>query len=436
MAAAKGKDGMLSPYRALDLTDEMGLICGKILGDLGADVIKIEKPGGDATRGTGPFYHDEPDPENSLLWWAYNTSKRGVTLDIETAQGRDLFKKLVEDADFVIESFPPGYMDKLGLGYSELEKINPGVIMVSISPFGQTGPYRDFKTSDIVSFAMGGRMYATGEVDRPPVRMSHHSQSYLHAAADGAVGAMLALYHREMTGEGQQVDVSVQASVALILQSATFWDAVGFVPSREMLYPFVPPPPPGKRLSLVEMRKLADEGNVVIGALWLCKDGQVMWIFWTGEVAPRFNPPLFEWMKAEGEDVSFLDGLDWKTWDRVNDEEFTARIMEMTYHFFRARSTAELMRGAVKHHAMVGPVATTEDIVESDQLADRNYWVQLEHPGKGCVKYPGAFAIATETPIRPTRRAPLVGEHNQEVFGDILGLSEEDILELQQGGII
>ena len=436
MAAAEAKDGMLSPYRVLDLTDEMGLICGKILGDLGADVIKVEKPGGDSTRQTGPFYHDEPDPENSLLWWAYNTSKRGVTLDIETERGQQLFKKLVKHADFVIESFPPGYMDRLGLGYSDLEKINPGVIMVSISHFGQTGPYRDFKTSDIVSFAMGGRMYATGEVDRPPVRISHHSQSYLHAAADGAVGAMLALYHREMTGEGQHVDVSVQASVAIILQSATFWDAVKFVPSREALYPFLPPPPPGKRLPRVEMEKLAEEGNVVMGSLWPCKDGQVMWLFWSGEVAPRFNPPFFEWMKAEGEDISFLDGFDWKAWDRFNDEEFTAKISEMAYHFFRARSVAELMRGAVKHHAMVGPIATTEDIVESDQLADRNYWVELEHPGKGSVTYPGGFAKSTEAPPALSRRAPLVGEHNQEILGDILGLSEDEILELQQDGIV
>ena len=436
MAEKEGRDGMLSPYRVLDLTDEMGLICGKILGDLGADVIKVEKPGGDPTRNTGPFYHDEPDPENSLLWWAYNTSKRGVTLDIETERGKQLFRELVRGTDIVIESFPPGYMDNLGLGYPELERINPGVILVSISPFGQTGPYRDYKTSDIVSFAMGGRMYATGEVDRPPVRISHHSQSYLHAAANGAVGATLALYHREITGEGQHVDVSVQASVALILQSATFWDAVKFVPSREVLYPFAPPPPPGKRLSLVEMQKMAEEGNIVLGVLWLCKDGQVMWLFWSGEVAPRFNPPLFEWMKAEGEDISFLDGFDWKAWDRATDVEFTTKITEMAYHFFLTRSRAELIRGAVKYHAQVGAVATTEDIVESDQLADRNYWVKLEHPDKGSVTYPGGFAKSTEAPPTVIRRAPWVGEHNQEVFADILGLSEEEILQLQHSGII
>src|ERR1035437_9027894 len=119
---------MLGPYRVLDLTDEKGLLCGKILGDLGADVIKIERPGGDSARKLGPFYHDDPDPEKSLFWFALNTSKRGITLNLETADGREIFKKLIKSADFVIESFAPGYLDKLGLGYADLEKINPGVI--------------------------------------------------------------------------------------------------------------------------------------------------------------------------------------------------------------------------------------------------------------------------------------------------------------------
>ena len=129
-----------------------------MLGDLGADVIKIEKPGGDPARNIGPFYHGEADPEKSLFWFAYNTSKRGITLDIETADGQEIFKRLVGTADFVIESFPPGYMDKLGLGYSTLEKINPGMIMISISQFGQTGPYKDYKAPDIVAWATGGVM--------------------------------------------------------------------------------------------------------------------------------------------------------------------------------------------------------------------------------------------------------------------------------------
>ena len=216
-------EGMLSLYRVLDLTDEKGLFCGKLLGDLGADVIKIEKPGGDPARNIGPFYHDEVDPEKSLFWFAHNTSKRGITLGIEEAEGQETFKKLVKGADIVIESFPPGYLDKLGLGYSALEKVNPALIMVSITPFGQTGPYRDYKAPDIVAWATGGKMYPYGDVDRAPIRISHHSQAYLHAGAQAAIGVMMALCYREMTGEGQQVDVSVQEAVAQTVYTA-FWD--------------------------------------------------------------------------------------------------------------------------------------------------------------------------------------------------------------------
>ena len=136
MTENQKKESMLGPYRVLDLSDEKGLLCGKILGDLGADVLKVEKPSGDSARKLGPFYHDEPDPEKSLFWFALNTSKRGVTLDIDTADGREIFKKLVKKADFVIETFKPGYLESLGLGYKDLEKINPAVILVSITPFG------------------------------------------------------------------------------------------------------------------------------------------------------------------------------------------------------------------------------------------------------------------------------------------------------------
>ncbi|GAJ12047.1 unnamed protein product, partial [marine sediment metagenome] len=227
MAEEEKTEGALSPCRVLDITDEKGLYCGKLLGDLGADVIKIERPGGDPARRIGPFYHDEPDPERSLFWFALNTSKRGITLDIESADGQEILKKLVKSADFVIESFPPGYLDKLGLSYSALEKLNPGIIMVSITPFGQTGPYKDYKAPDIVAWAMGGQTYLYGDPDRPPVRISHHSHAYLHAAAEAAVGAMMALYHREMTGEGQQVDISIQESAARSSQRfISSWDMI------------------------------------------------------------------------------------------------------------------------------------------------------------------------------------------------------------------
>ena len=150
------REGLLAPYRVLDLTDEKGFLAGKIFGDLGADVIKIEKPGGDRARCIGPFYKDIPDPEKSLYWFAFNRNKRGITLDIQTADGQSIFKNLVGTADFVIESFPPGFMDKLGLGYEALSKINPRIIMASISPYGQKGPRANYAASELTLWAMGG----------------------------------------------------------------------------------------------------------------------------------------------------------------------------------------------------------------------------------------------------------------------------------------
>src|SRR4030042_5929039 len=215
--------GMLDGRTALDLTDEKGYFCGKILGDLGADVIKIERPGGDPGRRIGPFYKDECHPEKSLFWLTYNTSKRGITLNIETADGKALFMELLRRSDFVIESFPPGYLNRLALSYEEMSRINSRLIWVSITPFGQEGPYSSFKTSDLVSMAMGGLAYITGYPERPPVRIGL-PQSYLLAASHGVAGALIAHYYRGKSGVGQQVDVSSQeAGTRALFLEPLFW---------------------------------------------------------------------------------------------------------------------------------------------------------------------------------------------------------------------
>jgi benzylsuccinate CoA-transferase BbsE subunit len=210
----KKPDLPLSPYRVLDLTNEQGYFCGKILADLGADVIKVEPPEGDPGRKIGPFFKDIPDKEKSLFFLAFNTNKRSITLNIQTHDGQEIFKRLVKTSDFVIESFAPGFMDKLGLNYSALKEINSRMIMVSITPFGQTGPRKDWKGSDIVEIAMGGLSHITGSPDRPPVRVGI-DQAHVVAGTQAAMGAMIAHYHREATGKGQYVDTSIQESVVL-----------------------------------------------------------------------------------------------------------------------------------------------------------------------------------------------------------------------------
>ncbi len=202
-------EGLLSPYRVLDLTGAECLLCGKILADLGADVIRIEGPKGDTTRSQAPFFHDRVSPDLSLFHFHFNANKRSITLDIECTKGKEIFKRLVEKADAVLESFPPGTMTNLGLGYEDLLKVNSRLVMTAISPFGQSGPYRDFKASDLTLWCLGGMAYVSGDPDRAPVQVSS-PQSYLHGAAAAATATLIALYFRELTGESQWVDVSIQ----------------------------------------------------------------------------------------------------------------------------------------------------------------------------------------------------------------------------------
>ena len=179
--------GLLAPYRVLDLTDGRGLLCGKMLADLGSDVVQVEPPGGSPARRIGPFYKGEPGAERSLFWWAYCANKRGITLDMGTADGAALFRRLAGQADFVIESADPGHMASLGLSYEALRELNPRLVMVSITAFGQDGPYADYLASDIVGMALGGFMHLTGDGDRPPLRISM-PQFYQHGSAAGAAG--------------------------------------------------------------------------------------------------------------------------------------------------------------------------------------------------------------------------------------------------------
>jgi crotonobetainyl-CoA:carnitine CoA-transferase CaiB-like acyl-CoA transferase len=197
-------DGILAPYRVLDLTDESGFSCGKILADLGADVIKIEPPQGDAARRLGPFPNDVPDPEKSLYFISYNAGKRGITLNVGTPRGRDLLNRLALRAGFLIETFPPGTLDR--------KNFDPRLIVASITPFGQTGPYRNYKGSDLIMMAMSGLMSLIGEPGKMPLRVSL-PQSPMWAGMYAAAGVLIAHYRRQLTNAGQHVDVSMQSAL-------------------------------------------------------------------------------------------------------------------------------------------------------------------------------------------------------------------------------
>ena len=424
MTKRKKNEGLLSGYRILDLTDHKGIYCAKVLADLGADVIKIEKPGGDATRNIGPFYKDIPHPEKSIFWWAYNTSKRGITLNIETADGKDIFQRLVKTADVVVESFSPGYLDRLGLGYTALCKVNPGIIMTSVSPFGQTGPYKDWKADDLVGWSMAGQAYVTGDDDRPPCQVSF-PHCYLVAGAHAASATLAALYYRELSGEGQRVDVSMQESVLwTTLQLVQFWDMM--------------------KLNLFRAGSRRSMGTALFRLAFPCKDGHVGFLIAGGQLASISMPPLIKWMAEEGMLGAFEDKKDWgpKDWtQKVDAMALTQEIVDAwedsLIKFFANKTKAEIYEKAREKSMIIYPVSTAKDLTENAQLKDRNFYVEVEHPELGeAITYMGSPYKMTEAPWRISRRAPLIGEHNQEIYEEELGLSKDETRLLKEAGII
>jgi len=428
MEAQNAPASLLSGYRVLDLTDEKGMYCGKLMGDLGADVIKIERLGGDPCRNIGPFYHDTPDPNKSLYWFHFNTSKRSITLDIEKSDGRKIFKKLAATADFIIESFPPGYMDSLGLGYAVLEETNPRVIVVSITPFGQTGPYRDYKGPDIAVMAMGGLMYLCGDADRPPVRVTA-AQSCMQAGAQAMVGAMIANWHRVRTGEGQHVDCSMQECMSNVLDTATqAWPLQNIIQTRQG----------GARWT----------GLKPIQVPYPCKDG-----YFGSYPSPEDFEELLKWSKEAGVDLE----ADPKTKEIVDmarpliqksletglartqlfDLEQWKSYLSLRAHFIKRLTKSELEEGAKERHFGWGIISTPKDLLESEQLKAREYFVQVDHPElHDTITYPGATMKFSETPWRISRRPPLIGEHNEEIYEKELGMSREEIIFFRQAGVV
>ncbi len=429
MSGEEKVKGMLSPYRILDLTNERGFLCGKLMGDLGADVIKIEKPGGDPARNMGPFYHDIPDPEKSLYWFAFNSNKRSITLDIETADGQAIFKRLIKSTDIVIESFDPGYMDRLGLGYSSLSQLNPGVIMTSITGFGQTGPYKDYKAPDIVVWALSGNAYMTGDADRPPVTSSFPFSYIIAGALQAAVGTMVALNHRAMMGEGQHVDASTQVGLTweVACEPPGMWLEDGTIMRRMGRTWYRPQVVAGKK-------------TVWTGApmIYQCKDGDINFAIMAGLSYGTSTNALSKWVESEGMAGETTKRLDWTKleWSTVS-QDVVDEIVKDFSRFFMTRTKAELYEGASQRGIMLYPVLTPKDMLGLAQLKSRDYWVEVDHPELGTsITYHGPFLKTSETFENPRRRAPLIGEHNQEVYLKELGMSREELLTLKQMKVI
>jgi crotonobetainyl-CoA:carnitine CoA-transferase CaiB-like acyl-CoA transferase len=399
----------LSGRRVLELADEKGVYCGKLLADMGADVVKIERPGGDATRALPPFLHDAPHPERSLFFLYMNTSKRGITLDIAHDEGRQLFEALARTADVIIDTFPPGYLDGLGLGYRTLRERNPRLVLTSITGFGQTGPARHLRSSDLVASALGGAMHVTGEPDDPPVRLAG-SQADVVASTCAAASTMIALHHSTRSGSGQHVDISTEETTLAMTHVCGVgkWLDDGIVPRRGGTGLFA---------------------SVPSGA-YPCKDGLIYLMV----NRPLHWQALARWIREVTGQSAVVDPL----FEGPSSARAPYRdLLDVYICDLTSRATVEeIYHEGQRRHIALTPVNTAAGVARDAHLAARAYFVEIDHPAAGRLVYPGAPYRHAATPWRVGRPAPTVGQHNDEVYGDELGLSADRRRALQEDGVI
>lgn len=382
-----------------------GPYCTKLLSDLGAEVIKVEPPGGDQARNLPPFFHDEPDPEGSGLFLYLNTNKLGITLNVHTATGKDIFLKLIEDADVLVEDNPPGAMEELGLDHESLKQINPRLIMASITPFGQTGPYRDYKAYHLNVFHGSGEGYLTpGGVEnmgRPPLKVGNLVGEY-DSGLNAAIAILAALYRRRRSGSGQYIDISKQESVM--------------------------------SLNRLDMPRWANEGEVITraklgvpyGGALPCRDGYTVFVTWEVE----------QWDKL----VDFMGNPEW-----TRDEEFKdyasryqngELINALLTEWLAGHDKEELYHQGQAAEVPFAMVYTPQDLADSAQLDERGFFTEVEHPRTGKIRYPSVPYKFSETPVQVQRPAPLLSEHNEEILTRRLGYDKEELSRLGMAGVI
>jgi CoA:oxalate CoA-transferase len=400
-------EGALSVYRVLDLTDGRGAYCTKMLADLGADVIKIERPEGDTARAIPPFVDDVPHPEKSLYFLHRNANKRGITLNLDSLEGRNILKKLVRTADVLVENSPPDYLAELGLDYSVLSEINPGLIMASITEFGHSGPYKDRKGSNLVDFAMSGIMITSGYPGKEPCLLPG-SPAYDAASVHASVSIVAAIYMRSTTGQGQYIDTSVH------------------VTSRTGLYPWIVPNysyalNPGAPPPMSESRMGAQ-----IYPVYPCKDGFIRIIAltprqWDALMRVLDNPEVLQ--TPEWRDFIYRIG---------NADDLYVLMLEYTAKY----TMLELFEAGRREGVPIAPILSIADFYNSPQTKARDYFVEIDHPVAGKADYPGPPYKWTETPAVMKRPAPCLGEHNDEVYCQELDLSKDDLAALMGVGVL
>lgn len=402
----------LDGVTVIDLTHYIaGPYCTKLLADYGAEVIKIERPGsGDPARRLGPFLNDEPDPETSGLFLHLNTNKKSVMLNLKTAQGKTILLDLVSEADILVENFHPRVLPSLGLDYDLLSKVNPRLTMTSISNFGHTGPYRDYKMTEIVAYAMGGVMQGTGMPDREPIKLALTIQQFFagNVAATATLGAFIGA---QLHGEGQQLDLAIM-EIEAGNQDRGISNLACYQYSGEPTF----------------RRMRENIRNILPNGVFPTSDGYVQFAgtqpAWWERVCLMMGRPELAKDPHFTEPESFYQNAERKA-------EVDALLIDWTMR----HTKQEVMETAQHFGYLTGALNTMEDVFADPHLEARNFFVEVDHPVAGRLKYPGPQFKIAETSWR-AGRAPLLGEHNKEILRDRLGFSDQDLVLMRQQGVI
>jgi crotonobetainyl-CoA:carnitine CoA-transferase CaiB-like acyl-CoA transferase len=389
----------LAGVRVLDLGQGIaGPYATKWMGGLGAEVIKIEPPSGDPSRQAGPYRNDEPDPEASGLYLYLNTSKRGVTLDLDTEEGREVLRELAATADIVVESFAPGYLDERGLGYDALREAKPELVLVSVTPFGQDGPYAGMPAEELTLYALSGHMWLTGDEHRPPLKNGGSQPSY-QAGLNALTAALIAYFGALMHGEGTHVDLSALETLGGMMELyGPFASQAGISPRRR--------------------------GNTVsaIYGTYACADGYA---------GVYCLPRNYENMaKAVGMpellEPPFADAD-----ERLRSNDMLEALLTGWFYQHTGKEVFELGK---EHRFPAGYVATVEDLAESEQLRERHFFAEDDHPRAGHLRFP-AHLWLSDGHGWESARAPELGQHTDEVLAE-LGYDDERRAQLRAAGAL
>lgn len=394
--------GALEGVKVLDLSEDIaGSFCARLLADYGADVLKVEPPAGAALRRMGPYFHDDPHPEKGLFFLVLNLNKRGATLNLETVSGQNILKKLVPQVDVIVESYRPGYLSDLGLGYEQLAEINPALTMTSITPFGQSGPYSQYRGEEIVNYAMGMIMSISGVQGREPLKHGGFQAQYEGGLFASAATSM-ALFGKEFTGLGEHIDVSITECVASTMMAT------------QTMYPF---------MGGTQVRRRAS--GSMFGHPMPCQDGWI--IVQTGGGASWED--LSEFFRSP-------EMLEERFANRAQRAENGEELDRIVIESIRERGKWELFPKAAEYRMLFGLVQTPTELAHCPQLESRNFYREIEHPVMGKVRVPAELFKLSETPYRLIRSAPTLGQHNREIYVDGLEYDTQQFSQLRQLNVI